>query len=162
MARLRGRAMRGERCRAAVPHGHWKTTTCTGALRLGGMTAPMVPDGPMNGAAFQAHTNQVFVTALNRSDSVIMDNQPAHKGANVRRAIEVASATLRYLPPYSPDFNPIENALSKFKALLRRALPAGSISYGQPSAALFSPSLRKSVPTALPQRSMSQIKRLPL
>ena len=91
-----------------------------------------------------------------------MDNQPAHKGANVRRAIEVASATLRYLPLYSPDFSPIENAFSKLKALLRRALPARSMSYGQPSAALFTPSLRRSAPTALLQRSMSQIERLPL
>ena len=121
MARLRGRAMRGERCRAAVPHGHWKTTTFTGALRLGGMTAPMVLDGPMNGAAFQAYIDQVLVPTLNRGDVVIMDNLPAHKGANVRRAIEAAGAALRYLPPYSPDFNPIENAFSKLKALLRKA-----------------------------------------
>jgi transposase len=121
MARLRGRAVRGERCRAAVPHGHWKTTTFTGALRLGGMTAPMVLDGPMNGAAFQAYVDQVLVPTLNRGDVVIMDNLPAHKGANVRRAIEAAGAALRYLPPYSPDFNPIENAFSKLKALLRKA-----------------------------------------
>ena len=113
--------MRGERCRAAVPHGHWKTTTFTGALRLGGMTAPMVLDGPMNGAAFQAYIDQVLVPTLNRGDVVIMDNLPARKGANVRRAIEAAGATLRYLPPYSPDFNPSENAFSKLKALLRRA-----------------------------------------
>ena len=121
MARLRGRAVRGERCRAAVPHGHWKTTTFTGALRLGGMTAPMVLDGPMNGAAFQAYIDQVLVPTLNPGDVVIMDNLPAHKGANVRRAIEAAGAALRYLPPYSPDFNPIENAFSKLKALLRKA-----------------------------------------
>ena len=121
MARLRGRAVRGERCRAAVPHGHWKTTTFTGALRLGGMTAPMVLDGPMNGAAFQAYVDQVLVPTLNPGDVVIMDNLPAHKGANVRRAIEAAGAALRYLPPYSPDFNPIENAFSKLKALLRKA-----------------------------------------
>ena len=94
MARLRGRAVRGERCRAAVPHGHWKTTTFTGALRLGGMTAPMVLDGPMNGAAFQADVDQVLVPTLNRGDVVIMDNLPAHKGANVRRAIEATGAAL--------------------------------------------------------------------
>ena len=94
MARLRGRAVRGERCRAAIPHGHWKTTTFTGALRLGGMTAPMVLDGPMNGAAFQADVDQVLVPTLNRGDVVIMDNLPAHKGANVRRAIEAAGAGL--------------------------------------------------------------------
>ena len=121
MARLRGRALRGERCRAPVPHGHWKTTTFTGALRVDGMTAPMVLDGPMNRAAFQAYIEQVLVPTLRRGDTVIMDNLPAHKGADVRLAIEAAGANLRYLPPYSPDFNPIENAFSKLKAFLRKA-----------------------------------------
>lgn len=121
MARLRGRAPLGERCRAAAPHGHWKTTTFTGALRVEGMTAPMVLDGPMNRAAFQAYIEQVLVPTLRRGDTVIMDNLPAHKGADVRLAIEAAGATLRYLPPYSPDFNPIENAFSKLKAFLRKA-----------------------------------------
>jgi hypothetical protein len=97
MARLRGRALRGERCRAPVPHGHWKTTTFTGALRVDGMTAPMVLDGPMNRAAFQAYIEQVLVPTLRRGDTVIMDNLPAHKGADVRLAIEAAGATLRYL-----------------------------------------------------------------
>lgn len=121
MARLRGRAKRGQRCRAAVPHGHWKTTTFTGALRLCGMTAPMVLDGPMNRPAFQAYIEQVLVPTLRPGDIVIMDNLPAHKGSDVRRAIEAAKATLRYLPPYSPDFNPIENAFAKLKAILRKA-----------------------------------------
>jgi transposase len=121
MARLRGRARRGERCRAAVPHGHWKTTTFTGALRLTGMTAPMVLDGPMHRDAFQAYIEQVLVPTLRRGETVIMDNLPAHKGANVRAAIEAAGASLLYLPPYSPDFNPIENAFSKLKAILRKA-----------------------------------------
>ena len=121
MARLRGRALQGQRCRAAVPHGHWQTTTFTGALRLEGMTAPMVLDGPMNRAAFQAYIEQVLVPTLGRGDTVIMDNLPANKGVDVRRAIEAAGATLRYLPPYSPDFNPIENAFAKLKALLRKA-----------------------------------------
>lgn len=121
MARLRGRAPNGERCRASVPHGHWKTTTFTGALRLSGMTAPMVLDGPMNGAAFLANVEQVLVPTLSPGDIVIMDNLPAHKLAGVREAIEKAGAQLRYLPPYSPDFNPIENAFSKMKAFLRKA-----------------------------------------
>ncbi len=121
MARLRGRAKRGQRCRAAVPHGHWQTTTFTGALRADGMTAPMVLDGPMNHAAFQAYIEQVLVPMLSCGDTVIMDNLPAHNGADVRRAIEAAGATLRYLPPYSPDFNPIENAFATLKALLRKA-----------------------------------------
>ena len=120
MARLRGRALKGERCRAAVPHGHWKTTTFKGALRVDGMTAPMVLDGPMNRVAVQAYIEQVLVPTLHRGDTVIMDNLPAHKGIDVRRAIEAAGATLRYLPPYSPDFNPIENAFSKLKAFLRK------------------------------------------
>lgn len=104
-----------------MPHGHWKTTTFTGALRLSGMTAPMVLDGPMNGAAFLAYVEQVLVPTLQRGEVVVMDNLPAHKPASVRAAIERAGATLRYLPPYSPDFNPIENAFAKLKALLRKA-----------------------------------------
>lgn len=121
MARLRGRAPKGQRCRAPVPHGHWKTTTFTGALRLSGMTAPMVLDGPMNGAAFLAYVEQVLVPTLRPGDIVIMDNLPAHKPGAVRAAIEAAGAELSFLPPYSPDFNPIENAFSKLKAILRKA-----------------------------------------
>ncbi|MFD1726849.1 IS630 family transposase [Rhizobium viscosum] len=119
MARLRGRALRGERCRAGVPHGHWKTTTFTGALRLSGMTAPFVYDGAMNGNVFLAYVEQVLVPTLEIEDVVIMDNLPAHKTAGVRDAIERAGAKLMFLPPYSPDFNPIENAFSKLKAMLR-------------------------------------------
>ncbi len=85
------------------------------------MTAPMVLDGPMNRPAFQAYIEQVLAPALGRGETVIMDNLPAHKGADARRAIKAAGAVLRYLPPYSPDFNPIENALAKLKALLRKA-----------------------------------------
>jgi transposase len=119
MARLRGRARRGERCRAGVPHGHWKTTTFTGALRLTGMTAPFVYDGAMNGNVFLAYVEQVLVPTLSPGDVVVMDNLPAHKAAGVRDAIEKAGAKLMFLPPYSPDFNPIENAFAKLKALLR-------------------------------------------
>lgn len=100
MARLRGRAPRGERCRAGVPHGHWKTTTFTGALRLTGMTAPFVYDGAMNGNVFLAYVEQVLVPTLSQGDVVIMDNLPAHKAAGVRDAIEAAGASLLYLPPY--------------------------------------------------------------
>ena len=119
MARLRGRALRGERCRAGVPHGHWKTTTFTGALRLTGMTAPFVYDGTMNGTVFLAYVEQVLVPTLSKDDVVVMDNLPAHKAAGIRDAIEAAGASLLYLPPYSPDFNPIENAFAKLKALMR-------------------------------------------
>jgi transposase len=120
MARTRGRAHRGERCRAPVPHGHWKTTTFVGALRLGGLTAPMVLDGPMTGEAFLAYVEQVLVPTLAPGDIVVMDNLPAHKPIAVRAAIEAAGAELRFLPPYSPDFNPIEMAFSKLKAFLKK------------------------------------------
>jgi DDE superfamily endonuclease len=99
MARRRGRAQRGERCRAPIPHGHRQTTTFTGALRLAGLTAPMVLDGPMNGAAFLAYVEQVLVPTLRPGDLVIMDNLPAHKRRGVRAMIEAVGARLRYLPP---------------------------------------------------------------
>jgi transposase len=121
MARLRGRARRGERCRAPIPHGHWKTTTFTGALRLGGLTAPMVLDGPMNGAAFRAYIEQVLAPTIGPGDIVVLDNLPAHRAAGVRDMIQARGAHLRFLPPYSPDFNPIENAFAKLKAILRKA-----------------------------------------
>ena len=121
MARTRGRAPRGERLRAGVPHGHWKTTTFIGALRLEGMTAPMVLDGPMTAAWFLAYTEQVLAPTLAAGDVVILDNLPAHKGSAIRQAVESTGASLLFLPPYSPDFNPIENAFSKLKALLRKA-----------------------------------------
>lgn len=119
MARLRGRAPRGERCRAGVRHDYWRTTTFAGALRLGGITAPFVYDGAMNGVVFRAYVEQVLVQTLKPGDIVIMDNLPAHKPAGVRKAIERAGATLSFLPPYSPDMNPIENAFAKLKAMLR-------------------------------------------
>jgi transposase len=121
MARLRGRAPKGERLRAGIPKGHWKTTTFVAGLRLTGMTAPMVLDGPMNRAAFLAYVQQVLVPTLEPGDIVLADNLPAHKGRRVRKAVEAAGASLVFLPPYSPDFNPIENAFAKLKALLRKA-----------------------------------------
>ena len=121
MARLRGRAPRGERLRAGIPHGHWKTTTFVAGLRLDGIVAPMVLDGPIDRDAFQAYVDQVLVPELSPGDIVIMDNLGSHKGPAVRRAIEAAGATLLYLPPYSPDFNPIEMLFAKLKALLRKA-----------------------------------------
>lgn len=121
MTRLYGRSKRGQRCRAAVPHGHWMTTTFTAALRRTALTAPMTLDGPMNAAAFRAYVEQVLVPTLNPGDIVVMDNLPAHKGAPVRTMIEACGASLLLLPPYSPDFNPIENAYAKFKSNLRKA-----------------------------------------
>jgi transposase len=121
MARRYGRSKRGTRCRAPIPHGHWKTTTFTGALRLPGMTAPMVLDGPMNGEAFRAYVEQALAPTLQPGDIVIMDNLPAHRSAAIRSAIQARGARLLYLPPYSPDFNPIENAFAKLKSALRKA-----------------------------------------
>jgi len=121
MARLRGRSQKGERLRAGIPHGHWKTTTFVAGLRLTGMVAPLVLDGPINREAFHAYVNQVLVPELAPGDIVVMDNLGSHKGPAVRDAIEAVGATLLYLPPYSPDFNPIENAFAKLKALLRKA-----------------------------------------
>ena len=121
MARRHGRSPRGERLRAGIPHGHWKTTTFVGGLRTTGMVAPMVLDGPINGAAFLAYVEQVLVPELSAGDIVIMDNLGSHKGKAVREAIATAGASLLFLPPYSPDFNPIENAFARLKALLRQA-----------------------------------------
>ena len=121
MARLHGRSRRGTRCKAAIPHGHWKTTTFVGGLRLGGMTAPMMLDGPMDGAAFLAYVEQVLAPTLERGDIVVLDNLPVHKPAAVRQAITRTGAEPRFLPPYSPDLNPIELLFAKLKALLRKA-----------------------------------------
>ena len=119
MARRYGRAPRGQRLRASVPHGHWKTTTFVGALRCNGLTAPMVIDGAINGDLFLAYVEQVLAPTLKPGDVVIMDNLRVHKIAGVRNAIAAAGATLLFIPPYSPDLNPIELAFSKLKALLR-------------------------------------------
>jgi transposase len=121
MARLRGRCRRGERLRMAVPHGHWRTTTFVAGLRLSGLDAPMLIDGAMNGEAFLAYVRRVLVPTLQPGDVVVMDNLRSHKSAAVRAAIEAAGAELRFLPPYSPDLNPIEFAFSKLKAQLRKA-----------------------------------------
>ncbi len=121
MARRYGRARRGRRLRAGVPHGRWKTTTFVAGLRLTGVVAPFVLDGPINRAAFETYVEQVLVPELRPGDVVILDNLSSHKGPRVREMIEAAGARLLYLPPYSPDFNPIENAFAKLKALLRKA-----------------------------------------
>jgi len=121
MARAMGRAPRGQRLRMSVPHGHWKTTTFVAGLRTAGMVAPFVIDGPINRDAFEVYVERVLVPELTPGDVVIMDNLSSHKGPRVRELIEAAGASLLYLPPYSPDFNPIENAFSKLKAHLRKA-----------------------------------------
>ena len=128
MARLRGRCQRGKRLVCPVPHGHWKTTTFVAALRIGAVTAPFVIDEPMNGEIFLAYLEQSLAPTLSRGDIVVMDNLSAHKVAGVREIIESTGARLLYLPPYSPDLNPIEQLFAKLKALLRasaeRSVPA--------------------------------------
>jgi transposase len=121
MARLRGRCRRGKRLIGHVPHGHWKTTTFVAGLRCDAIAAPFVVDGPMNGAIFCAYVEQCLLPILRPGDIVIMDNLASHKVKGVREAIEAAGASLIYLPPYSPDLNPIEQAFAKLKALLRKA-----------------------------------------
>ena len=121
MARTHGRAPKGRRLRMSVPHGHWKTTTFVAGIRTSGLVAPFVLDGPINRDAFEVYVDKVLVPDLKPGDVVIMDNLSSHKGPRVREMIEAAGASLLYLPPYSPDFNPIEKAFSKLKALLRKA-----------------------------------------
>ena len=121
MARTHGRCPRGERLVAAVPHGHWKTTTFVAALRRDGLAAPKAADGPMTGELFAAYAEQVLAPALRPGDVVVMDNLACHKAAGARRAVEAAGGAVLFLPPYSPDLNPIEKAFSKLKALLRKA-----------------------------------------
>jgi len=121
MVRLRGRCLRGERLVGYAPHGHWKTITFVAGLRQRAMVAPFVLEGAMNGPMFLAYVKQCLVPALKRGDTVFMDNLPVHKVAGVQEAIEAVGATLIYLPSYSPDLNPIEQAFSKLKAHLRKA-----------------------------------------
>ena len=120
MVRLYGRAPRGERLIAAVPHGHWKTTTFIAAVCLDGLIAPYVLDGPIDGETFRAYVEQMLAPTLAPGDLVIMDNLASHKVRGIREAIAAAGAELVYLPPYSPDLNPIENLFSKIKAFLRK------------------------------------------
>ena len=121
MTRLRGRCAKGKRLVDYAPHGHWKTTTFVAGLRNDAITAPLVVDRPMNGVIFLAWLEQNLAPTLAEGDTVIMDNLPAHKVAGVRAIIEKTGAKLLYLPPYSPDFNPIEMMFAKLKALLRKA-----------------------------------------
>ena len=119
MTRPRGRAPRGQRLLDKVPHGHWKTTTFLAALRCSGLTAPLVIDGGINGALFLKWVKQELVPTLRKGDIVVMDNLSSHKVAGVRDAIAVAGARVLFLPPYSPDLNPIETVFSKFKWIIR-------------------------------------------
>jgi transposase len=120
LARKNGRCRRGRRLRAAIPHGHYKTVTLVAGVRLRGLVAQKAFDRPINGALFEEWVEQCLVPTLSPGDIVVMDNLPAHKGPRVEQLIKNAGAELRYLPPYSPDMNPIEKAYSKLKAHLRK------------------------------------------
>ena len=157
MARRSGRAPRGRRLRIGVPHGHWKTTTFVAGLRTSGLVAPFVLDGPINREAFEIYVERILVPELNPGDVVVMDNLSSHKGPRVRALIEQAGGTLLYLPPYSPDFNPIENAFAKLKALLRTAAQRPSRASGPLSAASSRRSHHANAPTtSLPQAIMQR------
>jgi transposase len=121
MTPTRGRSPKGSRCIGHAPYGHWKTTTFLCGLRAVGLVAPLVIDGPINGALFRAWVEQMLVPALQPGDMVVLDNVSSHKVAGIEQAIRAAGAQLLYLPPYSPDYNPIEQVFSKLKTLLRRA-----------------------------------------
>ena len=121
MVRTHGRCRRGRRLIGKAPWGHWKTTTFTAGLRYDGLVAPWVLEGPMNGEAFLVYVHNVLVPSLSEGDIVVIDNLSAHKVEGVRAAIETRGAILLYLPPYSPDLNPIEMAFAKLKTLLRKA-----------------------------------------
>ena len=121
MVRTHGRCRRGQRLIGKAPWGHWKTTTFTAGLRCDGLVAPFVLEGPMNGEAFLIYVETVLAPSLSDGDIVVIDNLSAHKVAGVRALIEARGAILLYLPPYSPDLNPIEMAFAKLKALLRKA-----------------------------------------
>ena len=119
-ARLYGWGPKSERVVSSVPHGHWQTTTFVGALRTTGLTAPRVIDGARNGALFPAYVPQQLVPTLTPGDIVVLDNLSSHHRAGIREAIEAAGGTLAYLPPYSPDLNPLELLFSKRKSRLRK------------------------------------------
>jgi transposase len=121
MARRYGRCPRGQRLVSAVPNGHWHTTTFVGALRHDRLTAPCIFDGPMNAECFRAYVEQCLAPTLRPGDIVVLDNLSSHKVAGIREAIEATGARVRYLPPYSPDLNPIEQFFAKLKAALRKA-----------------------------------------
>jgi putative transposase len=121
MAPLRGWGTKGKRLVAHVPHGHWKTLTFLAALRSGAITAPCVFDGPINGESFLLYVQQILVPTLKPGDIVIMDNLGSHKADAIRKNIAAAGARLIFLPPYSPDLNPIEQAFAKLKHHLRKA-----------------------------------------
>ena len=162
MTRLRGWAPRGHKLLAKVPQGHWRTLTFLAALRHDRIDAPCVIDGPINGESFLAYVEQMLVPTLKAGDIVIIDNLGSHKSKAVRRAIRAAGAKLFFLPPYSPDLNPIEQVFAKLKTLLRKQPSAPSTPSGDTSVICSVPSPRRSAPTTSGTQDMLQYKRIAL
>jgi transposase len=162
MARTHGRCRKGERLRMGFPHGHRKTTTLVAGLRMSGMVAPMVLDGPINGDWFEAYVTSVLVPELKPGDIVVMDNLSSHKRVAIREKIEAAGATLRFLPPYSPDFNPIEKRSARFKAMLRKAGERTVSGLWTSSANSSISSNQMNAPTTSDHADMTQNDRKPL
>jgi len=156
MTRTHGRAPRGERLVAKAPHGRWRTLTFLAALRCDCIAAPCVIDGPINGESFLAYVEQVLVPTLKPGDIVIIDNLGSHKGKAVRRAIRAAGAKLFFLPPYSPDLNPIEQVFTKLKTLLRKAAERTVEAHGSASAPCFPASRHRNAPTTSPTQDTLQ------
>lgn len=160
MTRTHGRYRQGERLRMGAPHGHWNTTTSVGALTLRGMITPFVISAPINRAAFETHVEKALIPELRPGDVVVMDNLSSHKGPRVRGLIEAAGAELMFLPPYSPDFNPIEHAFSKMKVCYARRRKGRSKVCGAQSAASSGGSRTVSVKTTSPQQDTTQNDRI--
>ena len=162
MARLRGRAPRGERLVGKIPHGHWKTTTFVAGLRSTALTAPCVIDGPMNGNAFLAYVEQVLGPTLKPGDIVVLDNLSAHKVPGMREAIEAAGAKLLYLPPYSPDSIRSSSSSQKLKRCSARPPSARSRASGTASHASSMPSHQMNAPTTSATPDTPHVKWKPL
>ena len=162
MVRLRGRAPRGVRVIGAVPLGRWETITFVAALRHNKMVAPMVVEGAMTGEMFLAYVENCLVPTLRRNDIVVMDNCRVHLGTGIGRAIETVGATLRYLPKYSPDLNPIEMPYSKFKTFLRKVAARTIPSLNRAIRSFIRSSVLKNVPTISGMQAMFQYDRNPL
>ena len=162
MTRSHGRCRQGERLRMGHPHDHRKTTTLVAGLRMTGMVAPMALDGPINGEWFEAYVGQMLGRTLKPGDVVIMDNLSSHKRTSIRTLIEAAGARLLFLPPYSPDFNPIEKAFSRLKAMLRKVGERTVPACGPSSAGWSISSSRRSAPSTSAPAAMIQTEQNPL
>lgn len=162
MTRLYGRSRSGRRVVGKIPLARWQTTTFIAALRHDAIGAPMALDGPIDGAGFLAYVDQVLAPTLASGDSVVLDNLGSHKSDRIRQIIQAQGASLLYLPKYSPDLNPIENAFAKLKAGLRRAQERSTDASGTASVRSCSPSHQTNAPTTSAPLDTIQLERIPL